>query len=257
MRCETWNPKIILPLESGRPEGEWGDALQSSRFFLPIGIMPLTQGQFIRYHQDRAVQEVILHWVYKKKWNPAHKITDDRKLQKELKLLEPVSEVFLAWINLCEALHTFTSIGYRSAGDWFSLISMEIHKETMQNCLTEGDRSIFYPGNASRIARRLSKGINPFNLDENFHQWNAVQAALNAEKSHPLIYKTLLKGSQRQKPHLGLAAAYSAFEVSKEKDGHRTFEIKDGVLMIISGRGKSRIRLSLDPVQKSIAEKPT
>lgn len=253
MKKETWKPKTIQHFEPGKPDGEWGDRFQVSRLFLNPDF-PMTEGEYIWYQHYRGVQEAILHWVYKKKWNPRHRIPAPRNATKNLKGLEPISDIFLAWLNLCEGLHTLAPSGYVSAGEWFSLIAVEIHKSIMLGCLLDKSDSILVDGVSRDYARDLHSGRNPFCKESEPHQWRAVEAAIDRKDSHPLLYKTLLKGSQRQKPYLGLSATYSAFATFREKGGYPAFELKDGLLTKTSGRGKGRTQILLDSVQKSIAE---
>lgn len=254
MQEKEWKPQFIAPLEGGKPSGAWGESLRLSRTHLPA-ILLLTAGQFMNYEHVRGLQEVILHWVYKKKWNPSHCIPGYRSNPKNIRLLEPISDVFLAWLNLCESLHTIAPQGYLNAGECFTFIAQEMYRIELSEILNENGQSIFVEKNAWSCAQKIKKGINPFHEEQDPHRWNAIECALSTKESHPNIYKNLLKGSQRQKPHLGLGAAYSAFETSRQKDDHVSFELKDGFYMVVTGRGKSRTRLVYpDPCKKTIAE---
>jgi hypothetical protein len=122
------------------------------------------------------------------------------------------------------------------------LIACDIHEQVLKMLFAESEN--LFTGKVARDnAARLWAGQNPFDPLKQVHQHRAVQLAIGLKESAPEIYKKLLRGSQRQKPHLGLGAAYSAFATSRERDGHQSFELKDGVLSVGSGAGKARTRL--------------
>lgn len=243
MKQQNWNPKIFIkPLEEGNPLGEWGRHLQRSRCSLPA-ILLQTEGQQIAYKQSLVAQEVVLHWVYKKKWNPSHQIPGYRSNPQGIKLIEPFSDVFLAWLNLCEAIHTIQPKGYVSAGQWFEFIARELFNVELSSILREDNESLFINRNAWRYANQIKNGKNPFCKAKCPHQWEIIESAIATEKKQPIIYQNFFKGSQRQKPYLGLGASYSALETSRQKAGHPSYELRDKVYMEITGRGKSRTQL--------------
>jgi hypothetical protein len=238
---KVWKPIDIPCLPEGCPVGMWGESLQLSRVQLSP-VERLTEGQRIGYEVCRSAQELCLHWVYKKKWNPRHPIPGYRKRPRSVKLIEPLADIFLAWLNLCEALHTIQPCGYVNAGEWFSCIAREIDTEILSALFKERGVTLVEGNVAAAQAKKIRKGENPFDPDRQPHQHRAAEVAIALRTPAPQIYRSLFQGRQRQ-ASLGLGAAYSAFATSRERDGHISFEIKDGEFLIATGRGKSRSKL--------------
>jgi hypothetical protein len=244
MQTAIYNPKIdVLPLSSGRPKGFWGDSLQMSR---PITLaLPQTEGQVILCKHHQAVWDLALHWIYKKKWNHSHKLPVTRRKKDEVALVEPFADVFLAWLNLCEALHTNHYTEYANAGEWFTQICNEINFEVYHTIFAETEDSLF----CGTVARDLAIAIwdgstNPFCQETQPHQWLAAELGRQSKANAPQIFTQFYRGKQRQKPHLGLGAAYSAFATSKQNDGHAHLELKQGVLTL-ADKGRKRTKLIL------------
>jgi hypothetical protein len=231
--------RVDISFPEGKPDGDWGDSLQSSRLGLGLP-WPPTEGQQQFLGLAKASQELALHWVYKKKWNPQHPIPKWKHLKDVIKTVEPFGDVLLGWLNLCESLHTIAPNGYRSAGEWFAAIACEIHAETFDAGLCDGKDSLFVQGRASTISAKLRRGTNPFDQARQPHQWLAVNLALNLKAGFPVVYRDRLIGTQRQQAK-GLQCAYSAFCTFQEKGQGLSLRMEDDGNMTTSiGRGKGR-----------------
>lgn len=82
------------------------------------------------HHLIHSQFVVVVHWIYKKRWNPKHKIPANRVLVKNL---EPLGDLYVSLLDLCNAVYELeTILGFQCIGYvlWFEKIILEIrHSE--------------------------------------------------------------------------------------------------------------------------------
>lgn len=246
-----WLEVEKLPLDVP-PAESWSRALNNSRQMLPCpGIYAQLPGLQAVYKHHLGLWEIVLHQVYKMKWNPKHRLPQPNGQRHKTKSIKPFAEVILAWLNLCEALHTLgAGSNYRNAGEWFQAVCNEINSAAINGLVAnsqDGHLSIFIAGNSRALASAIQSTArdpvkNPFNKESNPAQWEVINEASMRYKSHPLIYSNLLKGRQRQQPQKGLVVALSAFETALAKKPS-IFLRPDGSLALQVGRGKDVVKI--------------
>jgi hypothetical protein len=245
MRIKKTKIREFEELDYSLIDEPWGSSLASSASIDIPEKYIRTDGQRQAVGDLGGWYAIVLHWVYKLKWNPGHKIPAPSRAVTQLK---PLAEVMLAWLNLCEALHT---IGYGSdyanAGDWFKSICWEYHNDYLKGVLQETeDTGIWKPEAKRDLAAAISQKrlTNPFDPQRYPAQWQVAEAIIKTKSSHPLIYSSFWTGSQRHKVK-GLAAALSALENKRPK---ASYEIRNGEWITRDRQGREQ-RLVLTSLQ--------
>lgn len=81
-----------------------------------------------------------IHWVYKKRWNGAHKVPlQDRKL---LKIAEIQGDILLAWLNLCIEVHLLVPGTPRPSVLWEGICLEMLQEELTQSQGPHSKRTI-------------------------------------------------------------------------------------------------------------------
>lgn len=161
---EPWNEKVaelasimyVLDIDSKKPSADWDFAVL----------------------MDGLLYGAIC-WLYKKKWNKRFKFPGDRNFKK---VTEPLGDIFLSALNLCEALHT---IGYGAehpnAGVWFSHVGDDLKKlfflQAFGETSVSSDIAFF-----RSLVSAYREEINPHQKSEYPHLWGLVEHALTVRK---------------------------------------------------------------------------
>jgi hypothetical protein len=245
MRVKKTKIREIEPLDFSLIKEPWGSSLANSTFTVDDKYLR-TDGQRMAVADLDGWYTVVLHWVYKLKWNPGHKIPAPSRAVTGLK---PLAEVMLAWLNLCEALHTIGhGSDYANAGDWFKSICWEYHNDYLKGVLQETeDTGIWKPGAKGDLSAAICRKVltNPFDPQRYPAQWQVAEAIIKTKSSHPLIYSNFWTGSQRQKVK-GLAAALSALENKRPRASY-TMINGEWILFDPQGRKQKLVLTSLQP----------
>jgi hypothetical protein len=225
MRVKKTKIREIEPLDFSLIKEPWGSSLANSTFTVDDKYLR-TDGQRMAVADLDGWYTVVLHWVYKLKWDSRHKIPAPKTAVTQLKYW---AEVMLAWLNLCDALYKIGyGQNYANEGEWFKTICWEYHTALLFGALNKtGGTGIFGRGEKRRIASIISskKFANPFDLQIDPAQWEVARAIIETKDSRPDIFTNLWRGSQRQKTNKGLAAALSAWENMRPS---ATYGMQDG-----------------------------
>jgi hypothetical protein len=208
------------------------------------------QKPFIRLdntpHIDKAIAitenywVVATHWVYKKKWNPKHRIPCKRDIAL---LCEPMGNLLLSILNLTEALHSIHPLGrhYDNAAMWFDCVCWEMKNEGLADLLgltaTESKRDRV-GGIRSQLSSYRDKK-NPHDFDRDPHTWRLIQAAQEVSMSRifPTIDKKIWRGVREKGTPLGFLYAYSAWAIALESPKWTTMLLKQQGVFVRAYRG--------------------
>jgi hypothetical protein len=239
--------KLIKPISRGNLKGEkwledkdWATAFDSIQS--PVVCLNSTDEAVEKASSITTTYWVLaLHWVYKKKWNPKHKIPCKRDAAKKL---EPLGNLFLSILNLCEALHT---IGYgqeySNAGQWFTAVLLETKNEALANFLGLTNENSL-DASIKSIRKDLSyyrNGHNPHDKNKNINTWRLIEAALKVTGSnkYPQIANELWRGV-RAKENPGFLHAYSAWAAALESKNYQKMTLKNGKLVSLVKKEKGK-----------------
>lgn len=235
-------------------DGEWKQVFKS------------VQGSFVRLKTDDTTNIAMamiegfwlfsIHWVYKKKWNPKHKIP----YQSDAKKVEPFGDFLLSILNLCEALHTIHPFGshYSNAAKWFDCIAWELKNRDLLDLFDlSGKKGT--DDEVRTIRKRLADyryGINPHDFQKEPHTWRLIEAALkvSCSKAFPKIGDEFWRGVRQKNKPLGFQHAYSAWAAALESPTYQAMAIKNGKILVKQGRKKDTPRWKEIPLP-SDAEK--
>ncbi len=228
-------------------------------------VLSSLQKPFVRLettpHLDKAIAfsetywVVATHWVYKKKWNPKHRIPYKRDL---VQLCEPMGDLLLSILNLTYALHGTHPLAshYASALMWFDCVCWEIKNEGLADLLgltaTNG-KNDRVKGIRSQL-KKYRNGENPHNFEREPHTWRLIQAALEVCgcQGFPTIAKEKWRGARKNK-HLGFLHAYSAWAIALESPGWTTLILKVQGVYIRAYRGSGE-QLLIENEKKGLLE---
>ena len=245
--------KLIQPISKENLKGEkcledkdWitaFDSIQSSIVFLDSTDEAVKKASSI----TDTHWVLALHWVYKKKWNPKHKMPCKRDTAKKI---EPLGNLFLSILNLCEALHT---IGhgqeYRNAGLWFAAVLLETKNQDFADFLGLTNKNSL-DASIKSIRKELScyrDGCNPHDKNKDINTWRLIDGALKVAVSnkYPQIANELWRGV-RAKENPGFLHAYSAWAAALESKNYQRMTLKNGKLVALVKKEKGK------PVSKEI-----
>lgn len=174
-----------------------------------------------------------LHWLYKKKWNKRFRLPYPREIAKKS---EPLGDIFLGVLNLCESLHTI-GLGseYRNAGQWFYAVACDLKALWLEQAATSSSTAADL-----KFIRDLTKSyreeeVNPHDKEKDKypHLWALVECAMEVRRSgrFPEIIKRFWIG-QRSKEFLGFIGAWSAYGTFINRHpGVRRCYLKDGKIL--------------------------
>jgi hypothetical protein len=180
-----------------------------------------------------------MHWVYKKRWNPKHKIPGPRSL---VKSSEPLGNFLLSRLNLCAEVHLLKhplSRGYESAADWFDVVACEFRDELIKEhlgCTNNKGKLSLIKSLRNELAI-LKAEENPYKPDTK--HWELIQACLEIIKSGiaPNFYKVFWRGKRGKNFPPGFISSFSAYIASIESPQMKELIFKDGEFYLRSGRG--------------------
>ncbi|NCJ05171.1 hypothetical protein GS597_01280 [Synechococcales cyanobacterium C] len=185
-----------------------------------------------------------LHWVYKLKLNPQHRIPGDRQLVRHMK---PMGVWLTATLNLCESVHTWSdflgvdTINYPNAFQWFQLVGQEFKTEELRlRHKTQGVESL------RKDLSILKDQRNPYPIRGRCHSRALVEAALKLAMSGtaPKFERDRWLGKRNAPPgQEGFIHAYAAMLASSKKAGSGSVFIQDGQLLIRKGRGRDVLHI--------------
>jgi hypothetical protein len=199
-KCEVNGMDLLLPyVPTDGIEPPWDatvDALDKKLFALTN---PTPSEQWLASRAE-AVWGISLHWLYKKKWNSKHKVPGHRK---EVKAIEPFSEVLLAFLELAIQTHSTPSEHskhYDHAADWFRMAAPSLR----QVCMGEAASKTELINRIRDIKGYLEIDENPFPDSGRFvHLWRLIEAAIAIERGKDLWRANYWRGRQDWKPNKG------------------------------------------------------
>ena len=180
-----------------------------------------------------------MHWVYKKRWNPKHKIPGPRSL---VKSSEPLGNFLLSRLNLCVEVHLLKhplSRGYDSAADWFDGVATEFRDGLIKEYLgcTENKGKLSLIKSLRSELAILKAEENPYKPDTK--HWELIQACLEIIKSNiaPNFYDVFWRGKRGENFPPGFIYSFSAYIANIESPQMKELIFKDGEFHLRSGRG--------------------
>lgn len=179
-----------------------------------------------------------LHWVYKKRWNPSHKIPLSAKT------FEVWGDYFHALLSLCIELHAMHPLGqqYVNAGEWFLCICREFRWGGLTAAQVKHSKRTDLEKLRDHI-QKLRDFVNPIDDENEHHTWSLYEAAIQLQQTgkFPKAIRGLWTGSIKvgRFENKGLVAASTALCNHLEKDTSlAAFWASDSGIVAQSGRGK-------------------
>lgn len=179
--------------------------------------------------------EIVLRWVAKLKWRNPNLLIPTVE---EAATLKPQAEVILAILNLCTELHVLGfGAEYPNAAAWFRDLCLEFQC-AIRSDFYHGSDFLIGKNRRSSIGRAILKGENPFRENSCFldRLCNLASVAVGTQESHPSIFDDLYKGHQRQKPHKGLGAAFSAWQTAIDRQPSTAIGFDRNMNLLTNGK---------------------
>ena len=205
----------------------------------------VSKAQEIQLNQLKAYWALNLHWVYKLKFNNKHKIPCPRWLATGTK---PLSEVYLAMANLCEAIHNMGHPlvrNYAFGSQWFDSICREIQRNDIKECLGHGEaKTLTRKAELIREDIKLMRDCqNPFDPVTDVNGWRLIEAVIDIDMTRvaPNITNNLWRGKKTNSKAAGFLAAYSRWaKFLKDSPTAQRIYCSDNKLFITTGRGRGK-----------------
>lgn len=218
-------------LPPGQPDPLWSKALQIAQS--PV-IFPTTEeGIALRARLSQDNWQIVLHWVFKKKWNKKHKIPTSRVTAEGW---EPFAEILYRLLELAIQIHAVPGMRtpYVNAAEWFSCIVLEwktlglIEAVTLADTKHAGKKS--YLSEVRGDLKALRQRENPF--QRNLHTGPLIDSAIalvsNSENFCEDYWKPLL-------------TAFAAWGKTLDRNPDaKAIRQKDGSLTLQSGKGRGQ-----------------
>lgn len=233
--------RLVTPVSSDKLEDKaWAIAFNSIQS--PVLCLDSTDEALKKASSITTTYWVLaLDWVYKKKWNPKHKIPCKKDTAKKL---EPLGNLFLSILNLCEALHTIgCGQEYSNAGQWFAAVIWETKNQALADFLGLTDKNSL-DASIKSIRKDLHEyrdGRNPHDKTKELNTWRLVETALkvNGSNKFPQITNEIWRGD-RAKGKLGFLYAYSAWAAALESKDYQRMTLKNGKLVALVKKEKGK-----------------
>jgi hypothetical protein len=205
------------------------------------------------------------HWVYKKRWNYAHKIPGDRT---SAKYVEPIGDLLISRLNLCVEIHLLKPhLSQEHPANWFDAVAKELRVEFIRETfgLTGNTGKTQYLKWLHKHLNTLKDERNPYDFNTMPAHWRMVEAALDINKSKfsPNFYQKFWRGEAKPKnskeisKHMpGFIKATEAFIASvKDPSNHvLQFDTKRGEFFLQAGQGRGVIHYPIKERLKRFCE---
>ena len=171
---------------------------------------------------------IALNWLYKKRFDPKHRIPFNRK---DAKIFEPIGEILSRLLLLTEYLYLYDSeLKYPNHWVLFSQCAIELRFLLLID-YSEGKKGKIKQ--LRKITKAIKDGINPF--PENYHLYQLIESSfrLNSCRSHFANMDRLVFAQS------GLVAAIAHYATYLNTCGDLvTLEADNQHLIFNHGRGK-------------------
>jgi len=143
-----------------------------------LNFQPQDEALTIRLALTDAHWQIITHWVFKKKWNPKHRIPGRRE---EREGWEPFAEIMFRLLELCIQCHALPGQAspYKNGWEWFQQIANEWKTGGMWDALNRDCGKQDHLLEVKEDLRTLKKEENPCDPKTEKHTHRLIETALH------------------------------------------------------------------------------
>jgi len=208
IRENKWKVVDIAPLAVSDIFSPWNAAIDKLQTARCIWLCLIADGDKEFASLINGMFTASYCWMYKKKWNKRFKLPFPSNVSKPA---EPLGDLFLSTLNLCEALHTLGhGSQYRNAGEWFFAVALDIENLAIEQSFVDNssrsDLEFIRP-----LVKKYREWTNPHDSLKHPHLWSLVETTVEVQiegKSPDLLRRFWMGGTEETS---GFIQAWSAY----------------------------------------------
>jgi len=224
-----WKVVDIAPLAVSGIPSPWNAAIDKLQTARSMWLSQMADGDKEFASLINGMFTASYYWMYKKKWNKRFKLPFPSNVSKPA---EPLGDLFLSTLNLCEALHTLGhGSQYRNAGEWFFAVAFDIENLVIERSFVDNssrsDLEFIRP-----LVKKYRDCRNPHDNLKHPHLWSLVETTLEVQikgKSPDLLRRFWMGGTKETPGFIRAWSAYATF-LDHQKGLQRCY-LKNGEIL--------------------------